>query len=234
VEIKGMTSLVSHRADEPWRRRAYLPIYKISEAAQYAKIAPQTVAAWHGQDLLTAKDKGAELSYLQLIEVAVVAAFRKMGVSLKTIRATREYAQSTLKSEYPFAELRFKEEAKHLFLDSTQIDVKEGSVVQADQGGQLAWAHMIGRLREFDYEQNGIVLQWHVAGRGSPIIIDPRISFGAPAVNGVPTWVIKGRYDAGESNADIAEDFGIKRDEVKEALKFEGVLPRRRGKSRLN
>ena len=173
-------------------------------------------------------------SYMQLIEVAVVAAFRKAGVSMKRIRAAREYAAKTLKSEYPFAEYSFKEEGKHLWLDSGQIDVKPGTVVSVDQGGQLAWESVIGRLREFEYEKQGIVLRWHVAGPSSPIIIDPRISFGAPTVRGTPTWVIRGRWDAGESDSDIADDFGIRREDVREALKFEGIVPGGRGKSRVH
>jgi uncharacterized protein (DUF433 family) len=223
-----MTTLESERRDEPWRRRLYLPAYQIAEAAKYAQISTQTVAAWHKTEaaMLSQREKRAALSYFQLIEVAVVAAFRKQGVKLDRIRAAREWAARTLNSEHPFAEYRFKEEAKHLWLDSSQlIDVKPGTVVLADQGGQLAWEGIIGRLREFEYEQEGIVLRWHVAGLDSPIIIDPRISFGAPTVRGTPTWIIKCRYEAGESDSDIAEDFRIDKEEVRQALKFEGVMP---------
>jgi uncharacterized protein (DUF433 family) len=231
-----MATLVSERLDEPWRRRLFLPSYQIGEAAAYARISPQTVVAWHKIEaaLLAQREKRAALSYMQLIEVAVVAAFRKAGVSLKRIRAAREYAARNLKSEYPFAEYSFKEEGKHLWLDSGQIDVKPGTVLSADQGGQLAWESVIGRLREFEYEKHGIVLRWHLAGPSSPIIIDPRISFGAPAVKGIPTWIIRGRWNAGESDSDIAADFGLKKDEVREALKFEGLASDGRRKSKLH
>lgn len=231
-----MATLVSERLDEPWRRRLFLPSYQIGEAAAYARISPQTVVAWHKIEaaLLAQREKRAALSYMQLIEVAVVAAFRKAGVSLKRIRAAREYAARNLKSEYPFAEYSFKEEGKHLWLDSGQIDVKPGTVLSADQGGQLAWESVIGRLREFEYEKDGIVLRWHLAGPSSPIIIDPRISFGAPAVKGIPTWIIRGRWNAGESDSDIAADFGLKKDEVREALKFEGLASDGRRKSKLH
>lgn len=225
-----MATLVSERTDQPWLRRLYLPSYQIAEAANYADITPQTVAAWHKseKEILTEKAGKAALSYLQLIELAVVAAFRKMGVPFKNIRATREYAKNHLKKEYPFATYRFKEEAKHLYLDSNELqDVAPGSVVQTDQGGQLAWETIIGRLREFDYEDEheGLALKWHVAGRSSSIVIDPRIAFGTPAIKGTPTWIIKGRFDAGESDSDIAEDFRIDPSDVREALKFEGVVP---------
>jgi uncharacterized protein (DUF433 family) len=227
-----MVTLVSERLDEPWRRRLTLPSYQIGEAAAYAGVSPGTVAQWHRIEaaLLKQREARSALSYFQLIEVAVVAAFRKAGVPMRRIRAARGYAQNELKSEYPFAQYRFKENAKHLYLDSQQIDVKPGTVVQADEGGQLEWESIIGRLREFDYEDE-IALRWHVAGEGSPIIIDPRISFGAPAIRGTPTWIIRGRFEAGESNSDIAEDFGIEPDQVREALKFEEKVASGREKS---
>src|SRR5262249_34836258 len=155
-----------------WRRRLTLPAYQIAEAASYARVTPQTVAAWHKIEasLLKQREQRAALSYMQLIEVAVVAAFRKAGVPMPRIRKARAWAAHSLKSEFPFAEYKFKENAKHLYLDSQQIDVKENTVVQADGGGQLEWASVIGRLKEFEYEDEGIVLRWHVAGQGSPII----------------------------------------------------------------
>jgi hypothetical protein len=190
-----MATLVSERLVEPWRRRLYLPSYQLGEVASYVQISTQTVVAWHKMEraLLSQREKRAALSYMQLIEVAVVAAFRKAKVPLKRIQAARDYARRVLRSEYPFVEYRFKEEARHLWLDSEQVsDLRQGSVIQADQEGQLPWELIIGRLQEFEYEHDGIVLKWHVAGLSSPIIIDPRLSFGAPTVKGTPTWVIRG------------------------------------------
>jgi uncharacterized protein (DUF433 family) len=195
------------------------------------------VVAWHKFEraLLSQGEKRAALSYMQLIEVAVVAAFRKAQVPLKRIQAARDFAKRVLRSEYPFAEYRFKEEGRHLWLDSSQtVDLHKGSVIQADQEVQRAWELVIGRLREFEYEHEGIALRWHVAGLSSPIIIDPRISFGAPTVKGTPTWVIRGRWAAGESDSDIADDFGIEKEEVREALRFEGVVPGVREESQLH
>lgn len=68
-----------------------------------------------------------------------------------------------------------------------------------------------------------MALKWHVAGLDKPIIIDPRVSFGSPNVKGVPTWILKGRWEAGESVGEIAEDFDLSKDYVTEALAFEGI-----------
>jgi hypothetical protein len=52
-----MATLVSERIDQPWLRRLYLPSYQIAEAAKYAGISSQTVAAWHKEDRQLLSDK---------------------------------------------------------------------------------------------------------------------------------------------------------------------------------
>lgn len=213
---------------EPWRRRLYLPNYQVLEAARYARVSAKTVTDWQRageRQALPPRERRVALSYMQLIEVAVVAAFRTLGVPLKEIRASREYAAKQLKSEFPFAEYRFKTDGKSLFQDYKQYSGKsgDGKLIQPGRGGQLSWDTIIGRLEEFDYEKKGIVLRWHVAGEGSPILIDPRVAFGAPAVSGIPTWALKGRWNAGEPIPEIAEDFDLSEGEVAQALSFEGV-----------
>lgn len=217
------------QSEEAWRRRLYLPSYQVQEAARYAKIAPQTVVQWQkgaAGPTLTARETRESLSYMQLIEVAVVAALRREGVPLRRIRDTRGYISKTLQAEYPFAEYRFKTDGRRLFMDHAQIVGAargRGTLLRPDQQGQLAWAAVIGRLKEFDYEHRGIVIRWHVAGTDSAVMIDPRVSFGSPMVNGVPTWAIKGRWTAGEPPDEIADDFGLRKTEVVDALAFEGV-----------
>ncbi|MFZ0460140.1 MAG: DUF433 domain-containing protein, partial [Rhodoplanes sp.] len=151
--------------------------------------------------------------------------------------ALQPIIRGSLKSEHPFAEYRFKTEGKNLWMDYFQVEGENGrgTLLKANQAGQLAWADILGRLREFEYEHQGIVIRWHVAGVSSPIIIDPRISFGSPAIKGTPTWIIKGRWNAGESDTDIAEDFGLQKDEVRKALEFERVASGRgKTKSRVH
>jgi hypothetical protein len=110
------------------------------------------VAAWHRIEaaLLKGRDKRSALNYMQLIEVAVVAAFRKADVPMSRIRKAREWAAHELQAEYPFAEYRFKENGRHLILDATQIDLPPNTVLEADERGQLAWESVIGRLEEFE------------------------------------------------------------------------------------
>lgn len=214
-----------------WRSRLFVPNYKIRDAARYAHLSSQTVANWHTKpganrrSTLSTKEKGASLSYLQLIEVAVVSSFRKTGISLQKIKAAREYLSKQFEAEHPFAEFRFKTEGKELWLDYAQFEADAGdkTLLAASQNGQLAWTDIIGRLQEFEYEDHGLAVKWHVAGADSDIVIDPRVQFGAPAIDGVATWVFKGRYEAGEPVDDIADDFGVPNSAVLQALEFEGI-----------
>lgn len=218
--------------DQFWRARLTIPNYRIREAARYAHLSSQTVANWHSKpganrrSTLSTKESGAALSYLQLIEVAVVASFRKSGVSLKKIKAAREYLAKQLEAEYPFASYKFKTDGKELWMDYAQFEAKAGdkTLLAASKGGQLAWTDIIGRLHEFDYENDeGLAIRWHVAGRDESVVIDPRIQFGAPSVEGVATWAFRGRWEAGETLDDIADDFGVANVDVLAALDFEGI-----------
>lgn len=228
--------MISLSPKEMWRERLILPNYQIGEAAKYANISSQTVAAWHSKEkkLFSGREDGASLSYLQLIEVAVVAAFRRAKIKLPRIRKAREYLKREMKAEYPFAQYKFKSDGKHLLLEYSQIEGNkaDGRLLVADQEGQLEWDEIIAPLlKEFEYQHKDIVVRWHVDGVESPITIDPRINFGAPSVRGAPTWVIAGRWNAGESNSEIAEDFGIGLQDVKKALHFENLSSIKRGKS---
>ena len=230
-----MAAAAQRRKDDAWRRRLYVPNYQVGEAARYADISRQTVVAWQkgeGSGALSPRDKGASLSYLQLIEVAVVAAFRKAGVPLKEIKASREYLSKQLESEYPFTEYNFKTDGRSLFMDYEQVVGAKGKgvLLRPGKAGQMAWEQIIGgRLRQFEYERKGIVVRWYLKGRDSPILIDPRVAFGAPVIHGTPTWVVKGRWEAGEVVSEIADDFGLKVKDVQDALRFEGVDPSSEG-----
>lgn len=97
----------------PLGRRLLLPAYQISEAARYAGVAPSTVTAWHNASEtksapLDARNSRAALSYLQLIEVAVVAALRDQRVPLKRISEARKYISKIFKSRISLCSIQLQ------------------------------------------------------------------------------------------------------------------------------
>jgi uncharacterized protein (DUF433 family) len=215
---------------ELWQKRLSVPAYRIMEAARYARTSNQTIRNWEkirgNQRVVSRREDREDLSYLQLIEVGVVAAMRKANVKLKTIRDARKYLSEKFDSPYPFAQYRFKTDGKELFMDYDQIEKSEkDKLLNVTARGQLAWTDILSKLLlEFEYDTEiGTVLRWKVAGNDSPILIDPRIAFGSPHVNGVPTWVLRDRWKIGESIGDIADDYELAKDLVTAALRFESV-----------
>lgn len=222
----------SAAAQSFWMDRLDIPTYRVSEAARYARTSVQTVGRWQKirgnyPGVVAPRRRGTSLSYLQLIEVGVVAAMRKSGLPLSRIRQAREYLSDEFNSHFPFAQYRFKTDGKSLFMSYDQIagSKDKDKLLAVNENGQLAWNEILRqRLLEFEYDQDlGTVLTWKVDGLDSPIRVDPRIAFGAPQVDGIPTWILRERWHSGESLTDIADDYRLETQAVASALHFEGV-----------
>jgi uncharacterized protein (DUF433 family) len=217
-----------HQNIDQARRRLALPAYHVSDAARYAGVAVGTIHNWQRAQkqyvpALAERERGFSLSFLQLVELRFVAAMREANISLHKIRAAREYLAKAFETEFPFADLRLKNDGQDILIDLEESEGVEfkGKMLVATRGGQYSWKDVIGnKFNEFEYVDR-LARRWHVAGRNSPIIIDPQIAFGAPHVRGVPTWVLKNRHDGGESSAEIARDFKLSQKLVKTALAFE-------------
>jgi uncharacterized protein (DUF433 family) len=213
-----------------WRKRLTVPAYRVAEAARYARTTQQTIGNWerlrgNRSGAVSSRGTREAISYLQLIELGVVAAMRKSGVTLAKIRQAREYLCEALDTKFPFAHYRFKTDGKSLFMDYDQIVEKDKEKLLAlNENGQLAWNQILsGLLQEFEYDSDETVLRWWVDGMDSPVRLDPRIGFGAPHVHGIPTWVLRDRWKSGEGLGDIAEDYELPMDIVAAALHFEMI-----------
>ena len=109
-------------APEAWERRLFIPAYSVGEAARYAGVHPSTVAYWHyhqtrGKVTLPGKERRRPLSYYQLVEVAFVATFRKLGVSLGKIRYAHDFWGKHLHVEFPFAQYEFYTDGAGMLFD---------------------------------------------------------------------------------------------------------------------
>ncbi len=75
-------------------------------------------------------------------------------------------------------------------------------------------------VRKVEFE-GGDAVRWHPAGKLSPVVIDPRRSFGMPAVSGVATERIFELVVAGDEPAEVAEGYGLSLDDVRAACAYE-------------
>ena len=66
-------------------------------------------------------------------------------------------------------------------------------------------------------------------GQPKAVLLNPYISFGRPVLagRGVPTELVFERFNAGELMGTLAEDYGRKRWEIEEAIRYESARSRK-------
>ena len=166
------------------------------------------------------------LSFLDLIEIRFLSAFRSYGVGWKAIRIAAQRAQEILNHTHPFSTKRFKTEGRSIFADFV------------DKTGDRHLLDLVKNQFEFrrvvaPYLYTGIEfyneepLRWWPMGKTAGIVIDPQRNFGAPIVSkvGIPTRVLTNSFNAENSFEAVADWYGISATMVERAVEYEQTLP---------
>ncbi|MEJ2218718.1 MAG: DUF433 domain-containing protein [Gemmatimonadota bacterium] len=77
-----------------------------------------------------------------------------------------------------------------------------------------------------DFDLDNLAERWYPAGRASPVVVDPRISFGAPVIAGtrVETAVIAELYQGDDSIDELAWLYDLKPAQIRAAVDYERSL----------
>lgn len=220
------------------------PAYRSAEVAHILGLPSGTVQAWcfghdyrHRHDgsrkvfarvIEPADERLRLLSFENLCELHLLAVIRRHHrVQLAQVRTAVEYMRDRLGEDRPLASGRFRTNGIDLFVEHA------GELLNVSKHGQRA-------LRE-DFER-ALARVEYSADASQPIrlfpftrpparaeeqpksvVVDPALSFGRPVLTGafVRTEVIEGRFQAGDSIADMAIDYGVSGSHIEEALRFE-------------
>jgi uncharacterized protein (DUF433 family) len=215
------------------------PVYSAKEAAQYLRLPGSTVRAWaFGQNyrvngeirrqepvIATADPANRRLSFINLIELLVLAAMRREHkVDMRTVREALSYLRKAHPSDHPLADHVFQTDGVQLFVE------KYGAILNISRDGQVEMAELIRRyLRLVERDASGVPFKLHLPRRAdSPepmvaVVIDPLRGFGRPLLDarGIRTEVILDRFHAGESLASLAADYEIDQAVVEDILRSE-------------
>jgi uncharacterized protein (DUF433 family) len=173
----------------------------------------------------------ARLSFTNLTEAHVLDALRRQyQVELLQIRRAVNYLREHFQSSHPLVHHQMLTDRKHLFVEAAGLT----DVINASRHGQLAIRDLIGlHLQRVEWDKDGFVARLYPftrsrrpseeASQPRVVTMDPRIEFGRPVlkVSAVPTAVIADRYKAGESIAELAEDYGEDPLNIEEAVRCE-------------
>jgi uncharacterized protein (DUF433 family) len=166
-------------------------------------------------------------SFVNFVELHVLSALRRVhAVSLPRIRRSIKYlAEHYPAIDHPLADL-------DLLTDGLDVWLEElGSLVSVSEHGQLGIRDVLeAHLRRVERGPGGEALRLYpfphrgqVTGQPRSIVVDPEVAFGRPTLVGtaIPTRVIAGRFDAGESLESLAADFGRPYEDILEAIRWE-------------
>lgn len=215
------------------------PAYSIPEAARYLRVPQATLRSWVvGRYYPTAHEKKffkpiidlADkdrylLSFMNLVEAHVLDAIRREhGVSLSKVRTALNYLKKRFPSQHQLANQKFETDGSHLFIQ------KYGQLINLSQEGQLAMRSMIeAHLRRIERDASGLAMKLYLFTRKHEpeepkvVVIDPYVSFGRPVLvgTGIATAIIAERFEAGESIAELADDYGLQSRDIEDAIRCE-------------
>lgn len=218
-----------------------MPLYSAAEAARYLRLPASTVRAWSfGQGyrvkagprqfkpvISIADLKMRRLSFLNLVELLVLAAIRKdHHVELKQVRSAVEYLRKKFPSTHPLADHQFQTDGIDLFVE------KYGQLLNISRDGQIAIKELIQRyLKLVERDASGVAFKLHLPRRPdapeplAAVVIDPERGYGRPVLDGrgIRTEVIIERFDAGESIASLADDYGLSVPVIEDILRSQSL-----------
>lgn len=212
--------------------------YTVGEAARYLHIPRGTLLHWvagqpyRGSDgeshrrervIRPAESKPPLLSFWNLVEAFVLAAIRRHhGVPLQKVRSAIKFVQRELDLDRPLIEKDFLTNGVDLF-------VREyGRLINASRDGQVEMKDMLSAsLERIGRDPAGLasrLFPWSREPREPlEVEIDPRRAFGKLVVRGtgIPTRVIAERLRAGDSLAELADDYNLTFVQLTSALRWE-------------
>jgi len=214
------------------------PLYSVSEAAAYVGVPRSTFDTWvhgyvrrphgrpavHGASLLTSVGDGRlVVPFIGLAEGIVLAAFRETGLPMQRIRPALERLDREGHLDHALASRNLYTDGAQILFDYAQAEGdRQLRLLTVVESGQRVFHEVIDRyLKRITYGADGWPERIVLPITEEPLLIaDPKRAFGQPIFihGGARLTDVRDRINAGESDEDVALDFGVPLDDVRSAL----------------
>jgi uncharacterized protein (DUF433 family) len=223
-----------------------VPAYSVADAAHYLRMPEETLRSWvigrlypaagqlkRSRPLIHLDDPDRQyLSFINLVEAHVLASIRRRhGVKLPKVRNALDYVRRQFRIDRPLIAQAFQTDGLDLFVE------RYGELINASRAGQHAMKEIIGvYLKRIERDAKGLPIklypftrdtQAEAAPASDPrvVVMSPTVSFGRPVIasTGIPVSSIYERYKAGDSVADLAQDFRLEISAIEEAIRCEAA-----------
>lgn len=207
-------------------------VFTLREAATYLGLPPSTLHSWArpGGDAtpvitcFPAQGRQATVPFIGFAEAYVLSAFRRAGVPMQRIRPAVEVLSSGIGVEHALASRRLYTDGAEVLYDyATSEDDEELRGLTVVRTNQRQFAEVVrDYLKRITYGDDGWASRVRLpAYRHAEVIVDPRRAFGMPLVvhGSARAKDLVDRFVAGDTLADIAEDFGVPEPEVEDVVR---------------
>jgi uncharacterized protein (DUF433 family) len=164
----------------------------------------------------------------EFVELGYLREYRRTGVPLQRLRPVIDELRRELHTPYPLATSKPYVLGRELVLETQERNHLPAAIAIVIRSGQqvllAADAHRFVKKVEFDPPERGEVRRIHPAGSASPVVIDPLVRFGRPAVAGVTTERLWELFDAGETIEEISTGCDMATELVRAAVSYEEQL----------
>lgn len=182
-------------------------VYAVGEASRLTGVDPARVRRWfagyafprasgrrvmppviHAHDRRV--DGQLQLTFLDLIEIRLIDAFRRAGVPWAELRRAADVGSRIFQTEHPFASRQFRTDGRRMFAE-TAGDAAGALTIQTRDFQQVFPGVIEKSLVSVDYDET-IAVRWWPLGKQHRVVVDPRRSFGRPvgAASGVPAAIL--------------------------------------------
>ncbi|MCP5278877.1 MAG: DUF433 domain-containing protein [Thiobacillus sp.] len=166
------------------------------------------------------------ISFHDLLEVRFVAAFRKLGVSLQTIRCASQHARDIFNHPYPFTCRRFQTDGRTIFAEAIEVTGETQFLDLVRK--QYAFKQVIepSLYRGIEFDKDELARRWFPMGRSKAVVLDPAIAFGKPTITnvGVRTSTLYEAFLAERTKQSVAKQYEVPLSAVEAAILFEERL----------
>jgi uncharacterized protein (DUF433 family) len=220
------------------------PLYSLAEASRFLGLSESTFRSWArgydvhvrgrhltGNPVITALSapgqRGASIPFIGLAEGYALAAIRKAGVPLQRIRPALEQLNNEMGIGHALASQRLYTDGAEVLYDYAQRNdgeqaeaVRELVVVRDNQ---RVFAEVVENyLKRITFGSDGYAVAIPLPGfEQAQVVADVRRGFGQPtfARGGARLEDVLGLFDAGESIATVALEFGLTGLDVEDAIR---------------
>ena len=215
-------------------------LYPVGEAARLLRVPPSTLRWWLEGRVVRAKQyppvireeaSGSGLvTWGEFVEAGYLKEYRSRNVPLPELRRFIDELRRELHVRYPLAHLQpFVSAHRRLVLEAQRIagvPPEFGLVLEVTSGQLLLGRAAESFIEHVEFSEDGehSAVRVFPAGKTSPVVIDPRRSFGAPSIRGIRTDALAELIGAGEPPEGVAQDFDLPVELVKAAVAYEWTM----------